>query len=98
MQATVNHALKSNDIITFNFRNGQRYDFIIENEKGEKVWQWSQEKMFTMALGREILGHDNPEIIYKYNYSGKLKPGSYKITGILISTERMMGSIEITVR
>ena len=88
----------SKDNIIFNFKNGQRYDFIIENEEGEKVWQWSQGKMFTMALGREILGPDNREIVYKENYSGKLKPGNYKITGIFTSMERMMGSIEITVK
>jgi len=88
----------SKDNVIFNFKNGQRYDFIIENEEGEKVWQWSQGKMFTMALGREILGPDNREIVYKENYSGKLKPGNYKITGIFTSMERMMGSIEITVK
>ena len=88
----------SKDNIIFNFKNGQRYDFIIENEEGEKVWQWSEGKMFTMALGREILGPDNREIVYRENYSGKLKPENYKITGIFTSMERMMGSIEITVK
>jgi len=88
----------SKDNIIFNFKNGQRYDFIIENEEGKKVWQWSQGKMFIMALGREILGPDNREIVYRENYNGKLRPGNYKITGIFTSMERMTGSIEITVR
>ncbi len=88
----------SKDNIIFNFKDGQRYDFIIENEEEEKVWQWSEGKMFIMALGREILGPDKREIVYKENYSGKLKPGNYKVTGIFTSMERMMGSIEITVK
>ena len=88
----------SKDNIIFNFKDGQRYDFIIDNEEGEKVWQWSQGKMFTMALGREILGPDNREIVYREIYNGKLKSGNYKVTGIFTSMERMTGSIDITVK
>lgn len=88
----------SKDNIIFNFKDGQRYDFIIENEEEEKVWQWSEGKMFTMALGREILGPDNREIVYREIYNGKLRPGNYKVTGIFTSMERTMGSIEITVK
>ena len=88
----------SKENIVFDFKDGQRYDFIIENEAGEKVWQWSQGKMFTMALGREVVGPDNREIVYKESYDGKLKPGNYKITGIFTSMDRMMGYIKVSVK
>ena len=88
----------SKDNIIFNFKDGQRYDFIIENEEEEKVWQWSEGKMFIMALGREILGPDKREIVYREIYNGKLRPGNYKVTGIFASMERMTGSIDITVK
>jgi len=85
--------------ITFHFNTGQRYDFIIEDEEGSKIWRWSEDKMFTMVLGEEILGPTNPEVIYTAEYRGKLSSGYYKITGIFVVKDRpMSGSIIIEVR
>jgi len=85
--------------ITFHFNTGQRYDFIIEDEEGSKIWRWSQDMMFTMALGEETLGPTNTEIIYTAGYRDKLSPGYYKITGIFVVLDRLMsGSIIIEVR
>ena len=85
--------------ITFHFNTGQRYDFIIEDEEGSKIWRWSEDKMFTMVLREEILGPNNPEVIYTAEYKGKLSPGYYKITGIFVAQEKpMSGSIIIEVK
>ncbi len=85
--------------ITFHFNTGQRYDFIIEDEEGSKIWRWSQDMMFTMVLGEETLGPTNTEIIYTAGYRDKLSPGYYKITGIFVVLDRLMsGSIIIEVR
>jgi len=85
--------------ITFHFNTGQRYDFIIEDEEGSKIWGWSQDMMFTMALGEETLGPTNPEVIYKAEYKGKLSTGYYKVTGILVAKDRpMSGNIIIIVK
>jgi len=85
--------------ITFHFNTGQRYDFIIEDEEGSKIWRWSQDMMFTMALGEETLGPTNTEIIYTAEYKGMLSPGYYKVTGILVAKDRpMSGNIIIIVK
>jgi hypothetical protein len=85
--------------ITFHFNTGQRYDFIIEDEEGSKIWRWSQDMMFVMMLGEETLGSTNIEIIYAVEYKGKLSPGYYKITGVLVAQDRSMsGSIIIGVK
>jgi len=85
--------------ITFHFNTGQRYDFIIEDEEGSKIWRWSEDKMFTMVLGEEILGPTNPEVIYTAEYKGKLSPGYYKVTGILAAKDRpMSGNVVIIVK
>ena len=85
--------------ITFHFNTGQRYDFIIEDEKGNEIWRWSQDMMFTMALGEETLGPTNTEIIYAAGYKDKLNPGYYKVTGIFIAPEKLMsGNIIIEVK
>ncbi|WAA09322.1 BsuPI-related putative proteinase inhibitor [Fervidibacillus albus] len=35
---------------TITFSSGQRYDFFIYNDKNELLYQWSEGKMFTMAI------------------------------------------------
>ncbi len=85
--------------ITFHFNTGQRYDFIIEDEEGSKIWRWSEDKMFTMVLGEEILGPTNPEVIYTAGYREKLSPGYYKVTGIFVAKDRpMSGNVIIMVQ
>ena len=85
--------------VVFYFNSAQRYDFIIEDEEESKIWRWSEDKMFTMVLGEEILGPTNPEVIYTAEYKGKLNPGYYKVTGILVVQDRpMSGSIIIKVK
>ena len=85
--------------ITFHFNTGQRYDFIIEDEEGSKIWRWSQDMMFTMALGEETLGPTNPEAIYTVEYKGKLSPGYYKVTGYFIAQDKpMSGNVIIIVK
>lgn len=85
--------------VTFLFNTGQRYDFIIEDEKGSEIWRWSEARMFVQMLGEEILGATNTKIIYTAEYTNKLRPGYYKITGVFIAQDRpMSGSIIIEVK
>jgi len=85
--------------IVFHFNSAQRYDFIIEDEEGNEVWRWSQDMMFTMALGEEILGPNNQEVAYTAEYRNKFSPGYYKITGIFVAQDRpMSGSVIIEVK
>jgi hypothetical protein len=85
--------------IVFYFNTSKRYDFIIEDGEGNEIWHWSRDRMFAMALGEEILGPDNPEIIYTAEYKGKFSPGYYKITGVFVAQEKpMSGSIVVQVK
>jgi len=83
----------------FHFNTSQRYDFIIEDEEGNEIWRWSQDRMFAMVLGEEILGPTNTEITYTAEYKDKLSPGYYKITGIFVAQNRpMSGNVVIIVK
>ena len=85
--------------VVFHFNNSQRYDFIIEDEKGNEIWRWSKDRMFAMMLGEEILEPTNTEVIYTAEYKDRLSPGYYKITGVFIAQDRSMsGSIIIEVK
>ncbi len=85
--------------IVFHFNTSQRYDFIIEDEEGNKIWCWSQDRMFAMVLGEETLEPNNPEVTYTAEYKDKLSLGYYKITGILAAKDRpMSGNVIIIVK
>ena len=85
--------------ITFDFRNAQHYDFIIEDAEGNSVWRWAEGRMFAQMLGEETLGPGREEVAYTETYAGPLEPGGYKVTGILVASDRTISaSITITIR
>lgn len=85
--------------VTFHFNTSQRYDFVITDEEENEIWRWSGDRMFAMVLGEETLGPDNPEVTYTTQYKSELSPSYYKITGILVATDRpMTGSVTIIVK
>jgi hypothetical protein len=85
--------------ITFHFNTSQRYDFIIEDEEGNEILRWSEDRIFAMMLGEEILGITNTEVIYTGEYTDNFRPGYYKVIGIFVAQEKpMSGSIIIEVK
>lgn len=63
---------------TFHFMTGQRFDYIIKNEQGDKIKQYSHNQMFTQMVGQQKLKQAE-ELTYKDKVSG-LSPGKYTIT------------------
>jgi len=85
--------------VAFHFNSAQRHDFVITGEEGNEIWRWSGDRAFAMVLSEETLGPDNPEVTYTAQYKSELSPGCYKITGILVATDRPMeGSLTIKVK
>ncbi len=78
------------------FRTSQRYDFVIEDGKGREVWRWSEGRLFTQALGEEILGPETPRRTYETAFDGELAPGTYTVTGLVTAeTRRISASLTI---
>jgi len=73
------------------FNSGQRYDFVLyrgKDAKGEKVWQWSKGRMFTMMLSSTTLKPGKPlEYSETYRPGGDgmpaLTPGTYTVVTTL---------------
>ncbi|MGH8104483.1 MAG: BsuPI-related putative proteinase inhibitor [bacterium] len=76
--------------ITLHFISGQRYDFIIKDQSGKAVYQWSADKMFTMALGSVKLEGVRKSLTYRETFKGKLAPGRYTLTGKITSRDYPM--------
>lgn len=62
---------------TYHFNTGQRFDYVIKNEQGEKVKRFSEGMMFTQALGEETLQQGETKT-YKAKVDD-LGPGEYTI-------------------
>jgi hypothetical protein len=67
--------------VCLSFRDAQRFDFYIEQE-GEEVWRWSQGRMFTQVLGREVLA-PGTSVTYSAKCEDKFEPGLYVVTGVI---------------
>lgn len=71
------------------YGDGQRYEFIAEDEQGEEVWRWSHDRAFTQAAGEETI---QPEETVAYsevweqtgNDGKQVEGGRYKIFGFSI--------------
>lgn len=85
--------------LALHFRDAQRCDFTLADEKGNKMWQWSAGRIFAQALGEEELGPGQQELVYSATCEEKLSPGTYVITGVLVARNKpLSGSIPIAVR
>lgn len=62
---------------TYHFNTGQRFDYVIKNDDGEKVKQFSKGAMFTQVLGEETLKQGAIKT-YKAKVAD-LTPGKYSI-------------------
>ena len=84
--------------LTFHFKDAQRYDFIIEDAEGKRVWWWAEGRMFAQMLGEETLGPNRAEVVYTETYTGPLGPGEYKLSGMLIALDKpLSASVTITI-
>jgi len=84
--------------LTFDFRNAQHYDFLIEDAEGNSVWRWAEGRMFAQVLGEETLGPGRGEVVYTETFAGPLRPGGYKVIGALIAANRpLSASLTITI-
>jgi hypothetical protein len=61
----------SGQTVVLTYPSGQRYDLEIKNARGEVVYRWSDDKMFTMVFGRESLGKDELSYVIEARLSGK---------------------------
>lgn len=84
--------------VTFRFRTAQRYDFSIEDMSGRILWRWSEDRMFAMVLGSEVLSPKKREIIYAEVFRGSLEPGSYRLTGILTAENPVSAILPIEIK
>ncbi len=72
-------------LATFEFSNGQRFDFVIQDEAGGSAWRWSADKVFIQVLGEEQLV-PGESLTYEERFEGSLPAGAYTAVGMLVAS------------
>ena len=79
--------------VSLEFRSGQTFDLAIRSLAGEELFNWSDDRMFTMALRRVEL---QPGESFVHNLlieiprgEDRLEPGTYQMVGELAAAPRM---------
>jgi hypothetical protein len=68
--------------VELRFPSGQRFDFSIQNERGESVYTWSATRLFAAVAGEEIVGSGERNWVESLPLSG-LPAGKYTLEGWL---------------
>lgn len=76
----------------FSFRSSHQYDFMIR-QGDQKVWRWSDGRMFAQALTQLILQpHETRTFRETWDQNGlkgePVSPGSYELVGMLLVVDR----------
>lgn len=83
--------------LQLDFRSSQRFDFILEDETGRAVFQWSADKVFLTVLGTEVVKAGG-SLSYTKEFSlpdstvGILPEGTYTMRGIITSEKRWISA------
>jgi len=76
--------------LALEFRSGQRYDFVVEDDGGAEVWRWGAEMGFIQVLGTERL-EAGGELTYRERLGAGLPAGRYTARGVLTSSSHPVG-------
>jgi len=92
----------SGEEIRLSFRSSQRYDFILEDQKGRVVFKWSADKAFLTVLGQEVV-KPGGSLSYTVAFSlpdstvGIIPEGIYTMRGIITSENPYSGSMPVKI-
>jgi hypothetical protein len=63
--------------VTLPFNTSERFDYIVRDQKGKKITQFSDDKMYSMSLGEEVI-KPSKSLKHKAIVNGLVK-GTYEI-------------------
>ena len=66
--------------VVLEFASGQRFDFIVRDAGGSEVWRWSDDRMFTQALGRESIP-PGETVTFEASWPTQGRTGTYEAVG-----------------
>lgn len=77
---------RSPETVRLTFSTGQRFDLSLENASGREVWRWSDGRLFTQALGEEVLKPSSGALRFDATIPAPRSQGRYTLHGQITST------------
>lgn len=93
---------ESPEELRLDFSSSQRFDFLLEDERGKVVFRWSDGKIFLPVLEREIV-KPGEALIYEATFSlpdstrGILPAGRYVLKGLLVAETPFSGTLPVRI-
>ena len=75
--------------IKLDFTSGQRSDFIVQDGSGAEVWRWSSDRMFTQALGTEMVAAGG-SLRYEAEWRPGNRSGTFTAIGRITATNAQL--------
>lgn len=66
--------------VVLDFASGQRFDFIVRGAGGSELWRWSEDRMFTQALGQETIP-PGETVTFEGSWPAQGRTGTYEVVG-----------------
>jgi hypothetical protein len=92
----------STDEVVLDFRSSQRFDFVLEGQKGKAAYTWSSDKFFLQVLGRQVV-KPGESLSFGESFSlpdstiGILPEGVYTLRAFITSIVPYSGSIPVKI-
>lgn len=97
VRAEITLSNQSDGDLELTFRSSQRFDFLLEDEAGKIVFQWSADKAFLTVLGTERVKAGTSlrytkEFPLPDSTAGILPEGTYTMRGVITSEKRWISA------
>ncbi len=93
---------ESAEALALDFLSSQRFDVLLEDERGEVVFRWSEGKIFLPVLGRETV-KPGDSLVYEATFAlpgsdrGILPAGRYVLRGLLVAETPFSGALPVRI-
>lgn len=88
---------RTGKVVELQFPTAQTHDFVVLDQQGQRVWQWSNDRMFTQVLATETIAK-NGQVTFTEEWRDA-KPGAYTLVATAPShTHPVEQRIPFTVR
>jgi len=102
VRARIRLANESGEELRLTFASSQRFDVLLQDERGRVVFRWSDGKVFLPVLGQEIV-RPGEALTYEVTFAlpdstqGLLPAGRYTLTGLLVAEAPFSGSLPVRI-
>ena len=83
---------QTSSTVRLTFPTSQRYELILEDASGRKIWRWSRGRFFLQTIGQVVLKPAQMGLRMKATVPAPAQPGRYTLRVVLTSSDYPLGA------